>query len=127
MRNIWYPTKKAEYVTTARLQQLGLSKSDIGERDPMFGMQVEVEEEIVEDAVEAVAGLPYGGASHKQASAHGVEIEHVAVSVTQVANPPLARFISGEQLLTRCVLNSPTAHSNSSPTWSPPPSSSSDY
>lgn len=87
MRNLWYPTKKAEYMTPARLQQLGLTKIDIGERDPMYGMQVEMEEEIVEDAVEAVAGLPHGsgaGASQKQASAHGVEIEHVAVSVTQV-------------------------------------------
>ncbi|KUI60452.1 hypothetical protein VP1G_07641 [Cytospora mali] len=74
MRNMWYPTKKAEYMTTARLQQLGLSKTDIGERDPMYGMQVEMEEEIVEDAVEAVAGLP--GA--KSTSAHSVEIEHVA-------------------------------------------------
>lgn len=80
MRNMWYPTKKAEYMTAARLQQLGLSKTDIGERDPMYGMQIEMEEEVVEDAVEAVAGLPH----QKQASAHGVEIEHVAVSVTQV-------------------------------------------
>ena len=79
MRNLWYPTKKAEYMTAARLQQLGLSKTDIGERDPLFGMQVEIDENVVEDAVEAVAGLPGAGAS--QAPAHGVEIEHIAVSV----------------------------------------------
>lgn len=87
MRNIWYPTKKAEYVTPSRLQQLGLSKNDIGERDPLYGMQVEIEEEVVEDAVEAVAGFPYGAtagaAASQKPAAHGVEIEHIAVSDTQ--------------------------------------------
>lgn len=87
MRNIWYPTKKAEYVTPSRLQQLGLSKNDIGERDPLYGMQVEIEEEVVEDAVEAVAGFSYGAtagaAASQKPAAHGVEIEHIAVSDTQ--------------------------------------------
>jgi len=90
MRNIWYPTKKAEFMTDTRLKQLGLAKKDVGERDPMFGMQLEMEEEIVDDAVEAVAGLPKGavalGAAARQPAPESpshtpaVEIEHVAVS-----------------------------------------------
>lgn len=75
MRNLWYPTKKAEYMTTARMQQLKISKTDIGERDPLFGTQVEIEEEVIGDAVDAVAGYV--------APAHGVEIEHIAVSIAQ--------------------------------------------
>lgn len=91
MRNQWYPTKKAEFMTDARFKELGLSKNDIGERDPMFGMQIEVEEELVDDAVEAVAGLPRGaialGAEAGQPaleSAGHVEIEHVAVSSSYI-------------------------------------------
>lgn len=89
MRNQWYPTKKAEFMTDTRFKELGLTKNDIGERDPMFGMQIEVEEELVDDAVEAVAGLPKGavalGAAAGQPaleSASHVEIEHVAVSAS---------------------------------------------
>lgn len=90
MRNIWHPTKKAEFMTDTRLKQLGLTKNDVGEQDPMFGMQLEFEEELVDDAVEAVAGLPKGaiplGAAGGQPAlespspAPAVEIEHVAVS-----------------------------------------------
>ncbi|KAK0633339.1 hypothetical protein B0T14DRAFT_506502 [Immersiella caudata] len=36
MRNQWYPTKKAEYMTPQRFQELGLTKKDIGERDRGF-------------------------------------------------------------------------------------------
>lgn len=92
MRNQWYPTKKAEFMTDARFKELGLTKNDIGERDPMFGMQIEVEEELVDDAVEAVAGLPRGavalgaaaGQPALESAGHtpAVEIEHVAVSAS---------------------------------------------
>jgi hypothetical protein len=37
MRNEWYPNNKAEYMTTTRFQQLGLTRSDIGDRDRAFG------------------------------------------------------------------------------------------
>ncbi|KAH8889492.1 hypothetical protein GQ53DRAFT_748185 [Thozetella sp. PMI_491] len=37
MRNLWYPNKRAEYMTTGRFHELGLSSADIGERDHMFG------------------------------------------------------------------------------------------
>ncbi|KXX81681.1 hypothetical protein MMYC01_201041 [Madurella mycetomatis] len=37
MRNEWYPRKKAEYMTAARFLELGLSRSDIGDRDATFG------------------------------------------------------------------------------------------
>lgn len=91
MRNQWYPTKKAEFMTDARLKELGLTKNDIGERDPMFGMQIEVEEELVDDAVEAVAGLATGagaaaGQPALESAGHtpAVEIEHVAVSASRV-------------------------------------------
>ena len=37
MRNIWYPNKQAEYMTSTRFDQLGLDPDDMGERDPLFG------------------------------------------------------------------------------------------
>ncbi|KAK1757566.1 hypothetical protein QBC47DRAFT_376380 [Echria macrotheca] len=37
MRNEWYPNNKAEYMTKTRFQELGLSRQDVGERDPSFG------------------------------------------------------------------------------------------
>ncbi|ROW11455.1 hypothetical protein VMCG_01514 [Cytospora schulzeri] len=120
MRNIWYPTKKAEYVTASRLQQLGLTKNDIGERDPMYGMQVEMEEEVVGDAVEAVAGLAHGttsgaGASQKQASAHGVEIEHVAPNR---ALEFLTNMVPATIVFERLLKHAPSA--NTSPADSAP-------
>ncbi|KAK0656021.1 hypothetical protein B0T16DRAFT_398340 [Cercophora newfieldiana] len=36
MRNEWYPSKKAEYMTAQRFKELGLTKKDIGERDRGF-------------------------------------------------------------------------------------------
>jgi len=36
MRNLWVPNKKAEYMTTTRFAELGLSSDDIGEPDPLF-------------------------------------------------------------------------------------------
>jgi hypothetical protein len=41
MRNIWYPKKMAEYVTTAKLQQFGVKKDDLVERDSMFRSNTE--------------------------------------------------------------------------------------
>lgn len=120
MRNQWYPTKKAEFMTIARMKELGLTKNDVGERDPMFGMQIEMEEELVDDAVEAVAGLKTGapalGTAARQPALESpshtpaVEIEHVAVS------SPWICCSWDETLLTaRPPSYSPTAPSNSSP------------
>ncbi|KAK0730569.1 hypothetical protein B0H67DRAFT_639057 [Lasiosphaeris hirsuta] len=36
MRNEWFPSKKAEYMTAARFQELGLTRNDIGDRDRGF-------------------------------------------------------------------------------------------
>ncbi|KAL8414672.1 hypothetical protein RB594_005764 [Gaeumannomyces avenae] len=38
MRNMWYPSRKAEYMTTARFAELGLTRDAIGERDPLFAI-----------------------------------------------------------------------------------------
>ncbi|KAL2263854.1 hypothetical protein VTK26DRAFT_4763 [Humicola hyalothermophila] len=37
MRNEWFPQKKAEYMTAQRFKELGMTREDIGERDPAFG------------------------------------------------------------------------------------------
>lgn len=126
MRNKWYPTKKAEFMTDARLKELGLSKNDVGERDPMFGMQIEIEEELVEDAVEAVAGLPKGavalnagaGQASLESPSHtpAVEIEHVAVGLPWMLKRRPRPFLLDDTLLTeRRSIYSPTAPLNSSP------------
>lgn len=126
MRNLWYPTKKAEFMTDARFKELGLTKNDVGERDPMFGMQIEMEEELVDDAVEAVAGLTTGAAalgttagqpaleplSHTPA----VEIEHVAVSHLWIfQNGPRLLLLDDTLLTGRTPFYSPIVPSNSSP------------
>jgi Ribosomal protein L9, N-terminal domain len=41
MRNIWYPKKMAEYLTTAKLQQLGVKKDTAVERDSTFRSNTE--------------------------------------------------------------------------------------
>ncbi|KLU83629.1 hypothetical protein MAPG_02682 [Magnaporthiopsis poae ATCC 64411] len=38
MRNMWYPSRKAEYMTAARFAELGLTRDAIGERDPLFAL-----------------------------------------------------------------------------------------
>lgn len=58
MRNHFFPNRKAEYVTRARLAELGLTKDDIGERDYTFRLEVQEVERVFDDAVEAVA---FGG------------------------------------------------------------------
>jgi hypothetical protein len=37
MRNIWYPKKMAEYMTAAKMQELGVKKDATVERDGTFG------------------------------------------------------------------------------------------
>ena len=37
MRNLWFPTKTAEYMTATRFAELGLTRDAIGERDTLFG------------------------------------------------------------------------------------------
>ena len=37
MRNEWFPSKRAEYMTASRFQELGLTRGDIGDRDTSFG------------------------------------------------------------------------------------------
>lgn len=62
MRNQWFPAGKAEYMTAPRFQELGLTRDDVGERDPLFGTtapladELEVAEETKAPAVE-VHGL----------------------------------------------------------------------
>jgi hypothetical protein len=59
MRNLWYPTKKAEYMTANRFAELGLSRrDDVGERDPMFRAYETTEEVAEEDVVEEVSDMP---------------------------------------------------------------------
>jgi hypothetical protein len=41
MRNIWYPKKMAEYLTTDKLQQLGVKKDTAVERDSTFKSNTE--------------------------------------------------------------------------------------
>lgn len=122
MRNLWYPTKKAEFMTDARFKELGLTKNDVGERDPMFGMQIEMEEELVDDAVEAVAGIPMGAAAGQPAldspgHSPAVEIEHVAVSYSLwiFHNGPRLLLQDDTLLTGRPPSYSPTVPSNSSP------------
>ena len=62
MRNIWYPRKQAEYMTTARFAELGLTNDSIGERDPLFGVSfaregVEETEEVDAAARPIVEGV----------------------------------------------------------------------
>ncbi|KAK0628128.1 hypothetical protein B0T17DRAFT_588338 [Bombardia bombarda] len=36
MRNEWFPNKKAEYITSTRFRELGLTRQDVGERDRSY-------------------------------------------------------------------------------------------
>lgn len=49
MRNYWYPKQQAEYLTPERLQALGLTKADIGERDTTFAQYVASEDIAADD------------------------------------------------------------------------------
>lgn len=81
MRNEWYPTQQAEYMTSTRMKELGLSTSDIGERDPLFGRQIEYTHNIVADAVEAVAGNTNKKIEGPRTTPKPViELDHIAVS-----------------------------------------------
>lgn len=90
MRNNLFVAEQAEYMTRERFKELGLSKSDIGERDTQFGVNRRQEEvELPEDAVEHVAGhdgtyaapLPVGESLPGiEPPAPAVEVEQLAVS-----------------------------------------------
>ncbi len=55
MRYEWFPYQKAEYMTALRFRQLGLTRDDIGERDPIFGTaEAVVEDEAQEPEVAPV-------------------------------------------------------------------------
>ncbi|KAL2020161.1 hypothetical protein VTK56DRAFT_8685 [Thermocarpiscus australiensis] len=59
MRNEWFPNKQAEYMTAARFCELGLSRNDIGDRDPTFGTVTATEPvDTPEPAAPAVTVLP---------------------------------------------------------------------
>ncbi|CAN8099033.1 unnamed protein product [Discula destructiva] len=84
MRNDFYPKSIAEYMTPQRLKALGLSKDDIGERDTQYGLNRQLQEEDIEDAVEHIAGsaaVPGSGASTSGVEASGavpaMEIEQL--------------------------------------------------
>ncbi|KAK4155358.1 hypothetical protein C8A00DRAFT_13570 [Chaetomidium leptoderma] len=52
MRNEWFPSKRAEYMTTSRFRELGLTRGDVGDRDTTFGTMAAVE---LDDAPEVEA------------------------------------------------------------------------
>lgn len=58
MRNIWYPKKMAQYVTAAKLEQLGVTKDAPLERDSTFRSttekKLEKQTEEPEEAVEEI-------------------------------------------------------------------------
>lgn len=58
MRNDFYPTSKAEYMTRERFQELGLTMADIGMRDTAFGV-IRTFDDDIKDAVEHVARDTY--------------------------------------------------------------------
>lgn len=73
MRNDFYPTSKAEYMTRERFKELGLTKADIGVRDFAFGVQRVFEDENIEDAVEHVAGYTSNTHTDSQDAAPTIE------------------------------------------------------
>jgi len=59
MRNDWFPNNKAEYMTTSRFQQLGLTRQDVGERDPMFGTSDFASETATQDTLANEIPMPF--------------------------------------------------------------------
>jgi len=105
MRNQWYPSNKAEYMTAARFQELGLTRDDVGERDTTFGTAEPVLEEL--DVVEEVQAAP------------AIEIQGLPVST----HPQLSRAISSHgcvRFLTHRY-SRPNAPTPSYPSSSPRP------
>lgn len=76
MRNKWFPSNKAEYMTAIRFQELGLTREDVGERDTTFGTGLSEADEfdIPEETV---------------ASAPAIEIQGIAVSTHSKYTEPL--------------------------------------
>lgn len=94
MRNQFFPTRKAEYMTDARFRELGLTKADIGERDFTFRIATGDGLEDIQDVVELVAGGAYAAALGAGSAASpplptlppptaspAVQIEQITVSV----------------------------------------------
>lgn len=90
MRNHFFPNRKAEYMTTARFAELGLSKRDIGERDYTFGINRN-DPTLALDAVEVVAG---GTAAAEPVKA-AVELDQLPVSLLPILNAPFFFFFVG--------------------------------
>ncbi len=42
MRNLWFPEKRAEYMTPRRFLELGLTRDAVGQRDPTFTLPIGV-------------------------------------------------------------------------------------
>lgn len=90
MRNHFFPSRKAEYMTRARFAELGLTKNDVGERDFTFRPALEQEELFFDDAVDAIANggaLPAGVNAFAPAleapkRQPAMEVEQLAVSLT---------------------------------------------
>lgn len=96
MRNEFFPRHRAEYMTRERLAELGLTRDDIGERDYSFRPEVEEAEQLIDDAVEAVAFGAGAGGAHvappvddiwararaqaEAAAAQALELEQLVVS-----------------------------------------------
>lgn len=95
MRNHFYPARKAEYVTRARLAELGLTKNDIGERDFAFRPEVEEVEEVeIDDAVEAIAfGNLLSPAEEARAKAKA-QVEAAAQQALETDRLVVSRHIS---------------------------------
>jgi hypothetical protein len=67
MRNEWFPSKKAEYMTKARFIELGVTRSDVSQRDALFGLG---DREVVESEADA-----------EQEVQPGVKVRSLAVSL----------------------------------------------
>jgi len=79
MRNLWYPNKRAEYMTAARFAEMGLHHSGTYERDPFFGVSIASDEgEQGEEADEA------------EEERRRVQVQTVAVRPPNFPVPPSA-------------------------------------
>ena len=87
MRNIWYPKKMAEYLTSNKLQQLGMKKDTTVERDSTFKSNTErkldKENEKFERKV-AAAAAESTIASMEQEPAFPIELDLLSVRLPTV-------------------------------------------
>ncbi|KAK4183321.1 hypothetical protein QBC35DRAFT_443610 [Podospora australis] len=98
MRNEWFPKKQAEYMTTTRFQQLGLSrKNDVGERDSTFVPIVASPDPVLPTT------------ASKQADASPAEIRKPDLNTSpEKAHELLRRFIPDTLTFHRKPIPSPT-------------------